>query len=195
MIMVGCLMCGVVCCVLCVHMACVVCGVGGVCVCCGGACAWCVVRLGTLSLFLSLSLLLSLFPSSSLSLSHSLSFSLLSFFRSSFSFSFSSCSFSCSCSCSCSQSFSFSFSAFFSSTKHCVKNRSIHKLRGVRKWSGTRQLDQKKKRELFTRIFPARESIYTTVLSSFRKIAARWNYSHYSFIWIRKQSNCNASNL
>ena len=58
--------CGVLCCVLCVCMwlewsvgclcTCgVVCGVG-VCVllCCGGACVWCVVKLGTLSLLLSL---------------------------------------------------------------------------------------------------------------------------------------------
>ena len=91
--------------VWCVHVACVVCGlcvhvvlcvvlvvcvcccvvVVVVCVllCCGGACVWCVVKLGTLSLSLSLALS----PSSSLSLSLSLSFSLLSFCFSSFSFS------------------------------------------------------------------------------------------------------------
>ena len=71
----------VACGVLCV-CACGVCGVWVVCVhvvlcvlfCCGGACVWCVVKLGTLSLSLALS------PSSSLSLSLSLSFSLLSLF-------------------------------------------------------------------------------------------------------------------
>ena len=65
--------CGVVCgvggvWVVCVHV--VLCVVLVVCVlfCCGGACVWCVVKLGTHSLSLSLS------PSSSLSLSLSLSF-------------------------------------------------------------------------------------------------------------------------
>ena len=79
--------CVVVCCV--VVWCCVVC--------CGGACVWCVVKLGTLSL--SLSLALSPF------FSLSLSFSLLTFFF----FFFFSCSFAYSCSCSC----SFSFSSFF----------------------------------------------------------------------------------
>ena len=46
-------------CVGCVCTCGVVCGVGGVCVlfCCGGACVWCVVKLGTLSLPCSLSFL------------------------------------------------------------------------------------------------------------------------------------------
>ena len=66
-ITVGCLVCGVVCGVLCFVCACGVCGVWVVCVhvvlcvvlvvcvlfCCGGACVWCVVKLGTLSLALS----------------------------------------------------------------------------------------------------------------------------------------------
>ena len=69
-------------------------------VCCGGACVWCVVKLGTHSLSLLFSLLPLLFP---------FFFSLLSFFF----FFFFSCSFSYSCSCSCSFSFSFSFSSFF----------------------------------------------------------------------------------
>ena len=77
---VGCVCtCGVVCgvggvWVVCVHV--VLCVVLVVCVvfCCGGACVWCVVKLGTLSLSLALS------PSSSLSLSLCLSFSLLSLF-------------------------------------------------------------------------------------------------------------------
>ena len=93
-ITVGCLVCGVVCVVWCA-------GVLWWCVllCCGGACVWCVVKLGTLSLSLVLS------PSSSLSLS----FSLLSLFFSLLFLFFFSCSFSYSCSCSC----SFSFSSFF----------------------------------------------------------------------------------
>ena len=90
-ITVGCLVCGVVCA-----------GVLWWCVllCCGGACVWCVVKLGTLSLSLLFSLLPLLFPFLSLSY---LSFSLFFFFF------FLSCSFSYSCSCSC----SFSFSSFF----------------------------------------------------------------------------------
>ena len=79
--------CGVVCgvggvWVVCVHVVLCVVLVVVVCVCvlccCVGACVWCVVKLGTLSLSLSLSLALS--PSSSLSLSLSLSFSHLSLF-------------------------------------------------------------------------------------------------------------------
>ena len=86
--------CGVLCCV----WWCVC-----VCVCCGGACVWCVVKLGRRSLSLAPSLfpaltpsLLSIFPSPSLSLS----FSLQSFFFSLLFLFLCSCSFSCSCSCS-----------------------------------------------------------------------------------------------
>ena len=83
------------CVVWCVHVVLCVC-VGCVCVvfCCGGACVWCVVKLGTLSL--SLALLLSLlpllfpFPFPFLFLSY-LYFSLFFFFF------FFSCSFSYSC--------------------------------------------------------------------------------------------------
>ena len=57
-IMVGCLVCGVVCgvWVVCVHV--VLCVELVVCVsfCCGGACVWCVVKPGPLSLSLSCSL-------------------------------------------------------------------------------------------------------------------------------------------
>ena len=46
----------------------------------------------------------------------------------------------------------------------------------------------KKKRELFiTGIFPARNLFFITVLNKFQKLAARENYSHYSFILIPKQ--------
>ena len=46
----------------------------------------------------------------------------------------------------------------------------------------------RKRRELFiTGIFPAKELFFITVVNKFKKIAAGKNYSHYSFIVIRKQ--------
>ena len=96
----------------------VVCGVGGVCMllCCGGACVWCVVKLGTLSLSCSLSFHFS-FPFAFLLFFFSLYFSLFFFFF------FFSCSFSYFCSCSC----SFSFSSLFSSRHQTLwKNRSTN---------------------------------------------------------------------
>ena len=54
----------------------------------------------------------------------------------------------------------------------------------------------KKKRELFiTGIFPARELFFITVLNKFQKIAAGENYSHYSFILIKKQKGCNCNDF
>ena len=90
--------------------------------CCGGACVWCVVMLGTLSLSCSLSFLFS-FPCA-----FPFFFSLIFLFLSSLSFSFSlfffffSCSFSYSCSCS------FSFFLLYSllATTHHGKNRSTN---------------------------------------------------------------------
>ena len=96
---------GVWCGVVCFVRACGVCGVWVVCVhvvlcvvlvvcvllCCGGACVWCVVKLGTLSLSLSctLSLLLSLLPLLFPFRFPFLSLSLIFLLLSSFSFSFS----------------------------------------------------------------------------------------------------------
>ena len=87
----------VVCVVWCVWCGVVWCGVVWCVVC--GACVWCVVKLGTLSLFLSLLPLLFPFRFPFLFLSY-LYFSLFFFFF------FFYCSFSYSCSCSCSFSFS-----------------------------------------------------------------------------------------
>ena len=152
----------------------VVCGL----FCCGGACVWCVVKLGTLSLSLALS------PSSSLSLSLSLSFSLSIFIiLSSFSFFFFSCSFSYSCSCSC--SFSFSSLSLLLATKHYGKNRSTNTAANIEafecdlaqgKCTAIGSLPPPlpsllpspppllKKRKLFiTGIFPARELFCITV--------------------------------
>ena len=143
--------------------------------CCGGACVWCVVKLGTLSLLLSLLPLL--FPFRFPFLFLIFIFSLLFFFFS--------CSFSYSCSCSC--SFSFSSLSSLLATKHCGKNRSTNTVANIEAFEcdlaqgkctavgslppplpsllpSPPLLLNKKKRKLFiTRIFPARELFYITV--------------------------------
>ena len=53
-----------------------------------------------------------------------------------------------------------------------------------------------KKKDLFiTGIFPARNLFFITVLNKFQKLAARENYSHYSFKLIPKQKGCNCNHF
>ena len=54
----------------------------------------------------------------------------------------------------------------------------------------------KRKRDLFiTGIFQAMNLFFITVLNKFQKLAARENYSHYSFILIPKQKGCNGNHF
>ena len=141
-ITVGCLVCGV-CCVVFFACACGACGVCGVClvcvwcvwcvvcvcgVCCVGACVcgvwWSLARSLSCSLFLSPLYL-------SFAFSFPFFFSIIFIFLFPllllllFLFLF---------------LFIFLFLFLFLTTKHCVKNRSTNKFRGVRMWPGTRQL-------------------------------------------------------
>ena len=191
-------------------------------VCCGGVvvvlwlcCVWCVVKLGTLSLSCSLSFLFS-FP---------FFFSLLFLFFSSCSFSYScSCSCSFSFSSFFFLPFYSLFSPLPFTPTNCTKHWSTNTASNFEAFecdlahgtfiatanelhfpplllppllSSLLSPSHTQKREglFITGIFPARELFKITVFNYFHKIAAGWNYRHYCYILIRKQSNCNASKL
>ena len=170
----------------------VLCVVLVVCVlfCCGGACVWCVVKLGTLSLSCSLSFLFS-FPFAFPFFFSFSFFSLLFFFLS--------CSFSCSCSCSCSISFP-SLSLLFSPpnimerTDQPTRRPTSRHLNVIWRRASAQQsvlsppplpsllpspppLLLKKEETFYYRNISGEEIIFITVLNKFQKIAAGENYS------------------
>ena len=145
--------------------------------CCGGACVWCVVKLGThLSLSPSSSFCFSFSLAPSLTLALALSLSLLS---------------------SLLLTLLFSTNTVQSDVAHGTFIATPNELHGMFPplllpplLSSLLPLShtQKKERELFiTGIFPAMNLFFTTVLNKFQKLATGENYSHYSFILIPKQ--------
>ena len=158
----------VVWCVLCVHVARVVCGlcVGCGLFCCGGACVWCLVKLGIHSLSCSLSFLFS-FP---------FFFSPIFIFISSFSFSF-----------SLAPSLTLALEAFECDLvqSKCTAIGSLPP-----PLSSLLPLPSSKKKKegtFYCRNISGEGIIFNTVLNKIKKIAAGETYSHYSFKLIRKQ--------